>query len=138
LAQSYFTEPHRLSLRSITRFFWACLYAVSVLRFGRIAHTVAAVQVWRESARGGGNIEGAAALVAIFEALRPFVLAGRNSCMFDSLALLKFLHMHGVHPQWVFGVRTLPFGAHCWVQSGPVVFNDTPDRVTIFTPIMAV
>lgn len=141
LAHSYFTEEHNVSVRHVARFFVACLYAAYRLRFGRIARTVECIQVERINGRSKSQHESmheVPALVAVFEALRPFVLAGRNSCMFDSLALLKFLAMHGIHPQWVFGVRTLPFGAHCWVQSGDTVLNDTPDRVAIYTPIMTV
>ena len=31
-----------------------------------------------------------------------------------------------------------PFSAHCWVQQGDVVLNDTIENVRPFTPIMAV
>jgi hypothetical protein len=35
-------------------------------------------------------------------------------------------------------VQTKPFAAHCWVQQGDVVFNDTPEHVRRYTPILAV
>jgi Transglutaminase-like superfamily len=38
----------------------------------------------------------------------------------------------------VFGVNADPFEAHCWVQAGSVVLNDTLGRVSSFTPIMSV
>jgi hypothetical protein len=36
----------------------------------------------------------------------------------------------------VFGVQARPFAAHCWVQKGEVVFNDTVEHVSGYTPIM--
>jgi hypothetical protein len=58
--------------------------------------------------------------------------------LFDSLALVHFLRGFGFHPQWVFGVKLDPFGAHCWVQQDGGLLNDELDRTTLFTPIMVV
>jgi hypothetical protein len=52
--------------------------------------------------------------------------------------LVNFLAGYGVFPQWVFGVKTDPFYAHCWVQQGSFVFNDTPDYIRGFSPILVV
>jgi len=76
--------------------------------------------------------------VALFYAARPFLFSSRNACLFDSLALLLFLRQLGVYPHWIFAVRTGPFAAHCWLQSGHVVLNDTVDNVRSYTPIMSV
>jgi hypothetical protein len=35
-------------------------------------------------------------------------------------------------------VKTDPFYAHCWVQQGSFVFNDTPDYIRGFSPILVV
>jgi hypothetical protein len=43
-----------------------------------------------------------------------------------------------VFPRWVFGVQSRPFAAHCWLQLGGVVLNDTVDHVKRYTPIMVV
>lgn len=59
-------------------------------------------------------------------------------CLFDSLALLLYLARYNLYPMWVFGVREAPFFAHCWVQAGTVVLTDYRDKVTPFTPIMAI
>jgi hypothetical protein len=77
-------------------------------------------------------------LVVLFYELRPFLFSARNACLFDSLALLLLLRRFGVFPQWIFGVRTGPFAAHCWLQSGHVVLNDTVEHVRSYTPIMCV
>ena len=76
-------------------------------------------------------------LVAAFNVWRLFY-AREYLCLFDSLALIEFLSWHDVFPNWVFGVTVDPFEAHCWVQTGDVVLNDTLTKVSPFTPIMCV
>ena len=56
-------------------------------------------------------------------------------CLPHSLALNAFLQRRECPSQLVFGVRTHPFEAHCWVQSGAVVLNDTLSHVRWYTPI---
>ena len=75
-------------------------------------------------------------LVAVFHRLRPYYIR-EYLCRFDSLALIEFLAYHGCYPDWVFGVTAEPFTAHCWVQDGDCVLNDSADFVRRFTPIMA-
>lgn len=76
--------------------------------------------------------------LAVFDLLRPFAFTARNRCLFDSLALVDFLARHGLHAHWVVGVKTNPFRAHSWVQSGPVVLNDSHEHVRRFEPILVV
>lgn len=59
-----------------------------------------------------------------------------NRCLPRSIALALVLAGHGVRGTVVIGVRRSPFGAHCWVQSGTVVLNDTLDEVQRFTPLL--
>lgn len=79
----------------------------------------------------------AASYVAMFNSLRWLYMRPYR-CMFDSLALLKFLHPHGLVPNWIFGICPEPFRAHCWLQAGTVVLSDTLERVSTYTPIMCV
>ena len=76
-------------------------------------------------------------LKSTFDHLRPFY-GRRYLCLFDSLALLEFLAYYNIYPQWVFGVRAQPFNAHCWLQEGDYVLNDTHEYIRGFTPIMTV
>lgn len=78
------------------------------------------------------------ALVTAFMRLRPLFYGSQGACLLDCLTLLRFLARHGVRPQWIFGVKTDPFYAHCWVQQHGFVFNDTPDHIKGFVPILAV
>lgn len=76
-------------------------------------------------------------LVSIFLALRLFY-SHPYVCLFDSLALVEFLAHFAVFPKWVFAVAADPFSAHCWVQEGHVVLNDTLARIVPYTPIMCI
>jgi hypothetical protein len=77
-------------------------------------------------------------LTLIFHYLRPLGFSSRNECLRDSLTLIQFLSRYQQYPEWVFGVRTPPFAAHCWVQQDDIVFNDTPGHVNGYLPIMVV
>lgn len=72
-----------------------------------------------------------------FERLAPW-LPRSGLCLMRSLQQRLYLSRRGHAAAWVFGVRTWPFQAHCWLQAGEVVLNDAPSRVTAFTPIMVV
>jgi hypothetical protein len=84
------------------------------------------------------DAERARKLVEAFARYRVFLFSSKDECLYDSLALLEFLARYGIYPDWVFGVQTRPFAAHCWVQHGDIVFNDTVEHVSGYTPIMVV
>jgi hypothetical protein len=83
------------------------------------------------------DYDAAARLTMAFSKLRP-AFPKNYVCLFDSIALVDFLSQFNIFPTLVFGVRPEPFGAHCWVQAADVVFNDTPEYTSVFTPIMAI
>lgn len=59
-------------------------------------------------------------------------------CLLDSLALTRFLARRGQASTIVFGVSHEPFSAHCWVQVGDLVLNDTVGSVLTHTPIKVI
>ena len=59
-----------------------------------------------------------------------------DQCLARSLAFRMLAFRLGHSPSLVLGVKLDPFVAHCWVQTGSRVENDTLDRVRIFTPIL--
>ena len=73
-----------------------------------------------------------------FIRMRPLLFGAQDACLYDSICLVRFLSYYGQFPACVIGVQTGPFGAHCWVQEGGYVFNDVPEYVRRFTPILAV
>lgn len=126
--------------RYLPAFLAANTAAVARLKWWRIQKTVSAVE--KRKAKGlernpEFNIDAAKKLTAVFKKLR--LLFPRNYlCLFDSLALLEFLARYRVFPSWVFGVQLERWGAHCWVQEGPILFNDDLERVSGYKPIMVV
>jgi hypothetical protein len=115
------------------RFARACLEATP--RFWR-----ASFRALIESARPAGA---PAALEAIrrdaqaFDQMAPFA-PFQGECLFRCFLLLAFLGLEARDATWVFGVRTYPFRAHCWLQVGDVLLDDAVERVCGYAPILAV
>lgn len=59
-------------------------------------------------------------------------------CLPDSLALIRFLARRQRYGSIIFGVTYEPFSAHCWVQTGNLILNDTLGNATSHTPIRVV
>ncbi|MEH6664498.1 MAG: lasso peptide biosynthesis B2 protein [Brevundimonas sp.] len=76
-----------------------------------------------------------ASLLAAERAARPWI-PGEGQCLQRTYLLRRLLHRSGLRPDWIFGVRTWPFAAHCWLQIGDLVVGDRLERVRRFTPIM--
>ena len=133
-------EPAPIRFGTVIKFVAASLVAKVSLRLAPFERVV---RRFGERKRSGTartrplDVDQTRRLVEAFFRLRVFAFSSRDECLFDSLALLGFLARHGVYADWVFGVQARPFAAHCWVQQGEVVFNDTVEHVSGFTPIMA-
>jgi hypothetical protein len=72
-----------------------------------------------------------------FRAARLYVPVETN-CLLDSLSLTRFLARRHLSAHLVFGVTDNPFAAHCWVQAGTWILNDTLGNATLHTPIRVV
>jgi len=83
------------------------------------------------------DLEGIGRATAAFARLLPWDPA-QGACLYRAWLLRRILHSRGHTVDWVFGVRTWPFGAHCWLQVDRFVLDDEPDRIAQYTPIMAV
>jgi hypothetical protein len=128
-------------IKSWMTFFFASLTAKFALRtwaFERVIERVRRRKTAQHSQATAPDLQHARRLVEAFTHYRVFLFSSKDECLFDSLALIEFLARHGIYADWVFGVQTRPFAAHCWVQHGGIVFNDTVEHVTGFTPIMVV
>lgn len=127
--------------KHVASFVTASLAAACTLRWHSLERVVLDVMGLRPggtSSFSTYDFEATRRLVMVFDHLRPFAFSARNACLFDSLALLRFLAHYRTFPRWIFGVHTAPFAAHCWLQQGNTVLNDTADHVRTYTPIMAV
>jgi hypothetical protein len=133
-------RSRRSSAAHAGSFFLNSARASRELRRQRFQLIVAAVRARKSrnaSRAARPDFERTRSLLSVFERLRLFYPRS-YLCLFDSLALIHFLARFDVYPDWVFGVNADPFEAHCWVQAGNVVLNDTVARVSAFTPIMCV
>ncbi|MBB5740794.1 lasso peptide biosynthesis B2 protein [Brevundimonas aurantiaca] len=83
----------------------------------------------KRSEKALAEIVGAARMV------RPWI-PGEGECLQRSFQLRCVLASQGIATDWVFGVRTWPFGAHCWLQIGDLVVGDRLARVRRYVPIM--
>jgi hypothetical protein len=129
----------KLSAHTVITFLVASIFAKLALRFRRLEWVVRRVAE-RNAAHAGRSfdIERARQLLDAFGRMRVFLFSSREECLHDSLAVLEFLARHEIFPSWVFGVRARPFAAHCWVQHADVVFNDSIEHSSSYTPIMVV
>lgn len=57
-------------------------------------------------------------------------------CLLRAFILLRLLRRQGLDANWVFGVQTWPFHAHCWLQVEDLVLDDPAERTWGYTPIM--
>ena len=133
-------QPH-VRLIDVVRFVAATFSAWKAMRFGsleaivskandrRLKHTNNAYEI---------DLERAKSCMSLFERIRPFLFGARDQCLFESFVLSNFLAKYGLYPEWVFGVTTDPFAAHCWLQHRRVVFNDYAEHASEFTPIMII
>jgi len=139
ICDRYDDVPSR-SLRGIISFVAATTIATVMLRFGSLERAVRRVKERRARRPHSASfdVERTRDLLAIFTHLRPFLFTSRDQCLFESLVLIEFLARYGIFPSWVFGVQSRPFAAHCWVQEGDRVLNDTLDHLGRYTRIMAV
>lgn len=79
--------------------------------------------------------EGLAVISASFDRM-SLLLTAHEQCLPRSLALSGCLSAKRYAHEVIIGVKMRPFDAHCWVQVGETVINDTPERTSIFTPIL--
>jgi len=135
-----FATPLTYFLLHAPAFYYACIRADYELRHREFRQIVESVRVDATSHGVGGkrlNLGRAGRLIAIFNALRwtyprPYI------CLFDCLALLRYLQLYRHQPDWVFGITEDPFMAHCWLQFNNVVLSDTVERAASYLPIMIV
>lgn len=130
----------QITFTDVVRFLLASAITALALRMlpiRRVITEVARRKLARES-NDPVDIQVARRATEAYIRLRPLLFGAQDACLYDSLALSRFLSYYGQYPYCVIGVQTGPFGAHCWVQDGSTVFNDAPENVRRFTPILAV
>lgn len=74
------------------------------------------------------------ARASAYRTVLPFI-PFEGLCLQRAWQLRRILASDGQPVDWVFGVKTWPFFAHCWLQIDDLVIGDRFDRVRSFTPI---
>lgn len=110
----------------------ACWWTAGTLARRRLDLTLARLAELK--VRAGKPEADTRQLIGVFESFRPW-FPRRRVCLFDALALFRFMVMRGLRPDLVFGVRTAPFAAHCWVEWQGWLAGDSSDHCASFTPI---
>lgn len=128
----------RIGVRDIVDFIVASRKASKLLKTRPMFEIVQGIRDSKSaSARDASHINLYRHSTAVFRKLRPWHPRD-YLCLYDALALLEFLARRMLYPDWVFGVQTKPFGAHCWLQVGTQLLNESTEYATRFTPIMVV
>ena len=110
--------------------------------FWRAALWARSVMKRRDLVSAARLLSGAGAVVSArandhvmrFRDWRPFYPRAA-SCLFDSLALGRFLWSAGVRSNLIYAVRGGPFSAHAWLEIGGSIINDDPEYCAGFTPM---
>ena len=134
-------QAPRIGPAMVCRFIAAATRAALLLKYRTFGHVIDRVAGRLARATSAGRVPDIArteGLVSAFATLRPFFFTAKDACLFDALALSEFLASYAVYPRWVFGVQARPFGAHCWLQLGDIVLNDTAEHVKHYSIIMVV
>lgn len=76
-----------------------------------------------------------AALVKAFEDA-GLVRSAVDRCLPRSIALARLMARSGCACQVIIGVKLRPFAAHCWVQAGHLVLNESVEEAARYTPIL--
>jgi hypothetical protein len=131
----------RVTSGRVVHFLAACCWARYSLAWRPFSSVVEEVRARKMRAAHGiraWEIRRLATMVDVFRRLRPFVFAAEGRCLLHALALIRFLSGYQLHPEWVIGVTTQPWGAHSWVQWGDYLLDSNPEKVCGFTPILMV
>lgn len=128
----------RVRARDLLDFLLASRKASVHLKKRRLYDVVSAVRVRKADAGGDTtDFDALKRATMIYRRLRPWYPRS-YLCLYDALALIEFLARRRLFPTWVFAVQAQPFGAHCWVQAGEHLLNETTEYAREFTPIMAI
>lgn len=135
IRNSYFDEPRRSSLRYIiiaaSDQFWAFL----AIRCSGLPAALAALRKRAQRIHPRKHPLDLSRLIGSYRFIDLF-LSAENRCLVRSLALARSLTGHGIEFTLAIGVRTGPFGAHCWVQIGDKSLSDHRDKSREYSPVL--
>jgi len=129
--------PPRLQARDLWDMAAAYLFMLRRYRGQGFAAMLAQARRDRPPRPAAASEEALARRVATFQALLPWA-PWQEVCLFRAYMLLRFLRLGGLDADWVFGVRTWPFEAHCWLEAQSLVLDDSLEHMMGYAPILRV
>ena len=133
--------PQNLHLQRLLNFFYFYIVASKLLKSKTLADIIATTKSKKSQQMASRQFPDRTAVRELsrqYIDARPFVYSHHNKCLLDSLIFFLLFSSHRVKVDWVFGVGTSPFRAHCWIEYEGIVLNDTSERTHAYTPIFAV
>lgn len=127
----------RTRLASIAAAARALYWARKALLPGRLVATLDGFAEAKRSRSGDADDIGLAALASVYGEARRWVPVPPR-CLVDALALYRLSLRKGFAPTLIFGVRTNPFAAHCWLQSHSAVLTGTAEEAHNYRPVLAI
>ncbi|KAF1716852.1 hypothetical protein CSC74_08225 [Pseudoxanthomonas yeongjuensis] len=146
LEQSAATANRRLGVMiflEVLAIVWSTQRQLSSRAFKTIIEHTASQRCCRTDVQGadaGGSAPSEDNLVGAateFSRARRYVPI-EPSCLLDSLSLVRFLSRRRLSANIVIGVTLNPFAAHCWVQVGELVLNETLSDANAHTLIRVI
>lgn len=128
----------RATWRDVALLARACIWAGGIVKRG------AMLEAFYDLTRRKARLRSVATDLAEVRLVHAKFAAGRiwapaaYVCLFDSLALSRFLIGRGVRSDLVFGVRSRPFSAHCWVEVDGAILDDGGEDCHSFAEIARV
>lgn len=89
------------------------------------------------TSNSGDSADAANKIISAFNHSQ-LVRTAADRCLPRSIALALCLAARDVRTQVVIGVKIAPFGAHCWVQAGEEVLNESVEEALRYHPIIAI
>jgi hypothetical protein len=132
---SYFDQARRPSLGHVMVAVIDQLWALAIIRWVGLAAAVAKLERRIQRTHGHERHDDIGRLVGSYR-LIDLLLSAENRCLVRSFALARSLTRYSVVFNLVIGVRTGPFGAHCWIQKGERSVSDHRDKAREYVPVL--
>ncbi|ALR20104.1 hypothetical protein ATN00_07085 [Sphingobium baderi] len=135
IKNSYFDGPRQSSVKYVVIAAIDQLWAMAVIRFAGLPTALAQLRKQIEKQSHHEDFLEIAQLVGSYRFIDLF-LSAENRCLVRSFALARSLTRYSVSFKLAIGVRTGPFGAHCWVQIGHKSLTDHRDKAREYMPVL--
>jgi hypothetical protein len=135
IKNSYLDGPRQSSVKYVVIAAIDQLWAMAVIRFAGLPTALAQLRKQIEKRSHHEDFLEIAQLVGSYRFIDLF-LSAENRCLVRSFALARSLTRYSVSFKLAIGVRTGPFGAHCWIQIGDKSLSDHRDKAREYMPVL--